>query len=123
MTQVVIKDKAVDDFLSECVAAFADLCPALYDDFRGFVRDQSNGLHKSTGMSTEGHFRNHLHLPATVYHFIRAQARKRLGIANFWADPKNYTRLCRVWPHAKTKTRPRAFVDLGGSSCRQSPQP
>lgn len=119
MAEVLIKDKAIDDFLTECVAAFAELLPDLHAEFVEHVRRQSGALIKSTGMSPGGHFMNRMFIPARVYHFIRRQARKRLGIEDFWADPRNYKRLCRIWPLAETSTRPRTTLDLGAVKCQK----
>jgi hypothetical protein len=119
--QFHIKGAAIEAFLTEVVKAFADLQPAMYQHFCEHVERESAALLKKSGMSADGSVMNKMYIPALMYAFIKEQARCRLGIENFWADRENYYTLCKVWPAAKTKTKPTPFFDPGAAKCRRLP--
>lgn len=111
--QILIRNAAIDDFLKEVAASFRALCPAEYEMFRKHVKEESHRLVKPSGMSRDGCFLNKMFIPQKLYTFIKWQARKRLGIPDFFADKENYYRLCRMWPDSVTRRKPTVFIDKG----------
>lgn len=115
MPEILIKGKALEDFLAEVADSFRDLRPSTYEKFRNHVEHESKALIKPSGMSRDGHFMNRMYIPAELYHFIAWQARKRFDI-DFFSDRKNYDLLCRTWSDLETRRRPTPILDLGATA-------
>jgi hypothetical protein len=105
------KDGAKTRFLEEIADAFRFICPTEYKDFLRHVKEQNKALIRTSGMSAEGHFMNRMYIPGKMYSFIKQQARKRLGIDEFFNDRKNYDLLSRVWTECETKRQRSVFYD------------
>ena len=110
--EILIKNKSIETFLKEVADAWRDLCPTEYEKFRRYIAEESMSLVKPSGMSHDGHFMNFMYLPEGLYPFIKQQARKRLGIDDFFRDSDNYRLLKKVWPDAAVKTHPTQYLYL-----------
>lgn len=107
------KDGAKTRFLEEIASAFRDHFPSVYNDFMRHVREETKRLINPTGMSAEGHFMIKMYLPSKLYTFVKWQARKRLGIDEFFNDRKNYDLLCKVWSGCQPERKRTPFFDQG----------
>jgi hypothetical protein len=105
MPEICIKGAALTTTLNEIAEAYAHICPEEYEAFLGFVGENNKNLIKPSGMSSGGNMMDLCKLPSGVYSFVKHQMRKRHGIDDFFADPKNYYLLCKVWSNCCTKHR------------------
>lgn len=105
------KDGAKTRFLNEVCDAFREQWPAIYHDFMNHVKAESKKLVNPSGMSKDGHFMIRMYLPSKLYSFVKWQARKRLGIDEFFNDRENYDLLSKVWAGCEAKRQQRLFYD------------
>ena len=111
-TEILVKNKALEAFVEEIASAYAEGFPEFYNEFLAVILEEKTSLVKSTGMSDRGHFLTWCKIPLSIYQFVKQQARKRLGIPDFFAHESNYRLLCRVWSDLKIKTKPSAFYQV-----------
>lgn len=96
--EIIIKNASIIKFIEEVAAAYAEFWPTEYARFKEIVAAESANLIKPSAMSRDGTLLNFCKLPANLYAFIRIQARRRLGLDDFFRDPDNYRLLCKTWP-------------------------
>lgn len=101
-----VKDAAATAVLEEIAAAFRDQFPLYYERCLETLRTNERFLKKPSAMSDEGTLLLMGQLPPILYSFIKHQMRKRCGISDFFADPKHWTLLFKVWPDARIRRTP-----------------
>lgn len=110
--EILVRNKAIEDFLATVADAYHELYPDAHDAFLAAVRERSHALINPSGMSEGGTFLDLGCIPKHIYHFIRWQARKRLGIDDFFRDSEHYRLLFKAWPDAATKRKPTKYLKV-----------
>lgn len=110
------KGNSIERFLLECIEAYHELLPKQASKFAKYVKQESAVLAKPSGMSKDGCMLNFCKMPPHFYPFVKQQAAKRLGIEDFWKNPKHYRLMVRLWKTAAVKRTPTPFYDLGAKS-------
>jgi len=103
--QIIIKNQALERTLEEIADAYRTLCPSEYASFMALVKEESGALLKPSGMSKEGHLLDLARFPGIIYPFTKMAMRKYHGIADFFADKKNYRLALKVWSDLALKRK------------------
>jgi len=104
--EIQVKNAAITAFLEEIALAYHDLYPYRYAAFLKIMEEENKTLLNTTALSTDGTILSLAKLPQELYAFVKYQARKRLGIEDFFRDEANFRLLIKVWPNTRVKRTP-----------------
>jgi len=110
--EIQVKNAAITVFLEEIARAYHDLYPERYAGILKVLAEENKATIKPTAMSVDGTMLSLAKLPLELYTFIKFQARKRLGIPDFFSDEANFRLLLKVWPNLRIQRTPSTFVHI-----------
>lgn len=110
--EVTVKNAALTAFLEEIASAYRDMYPIRYADFLKVMDEENRALLSTTALSSDGTILSLAKMPPELYAFIKYQARKRLGIQDFFSDEANFRLLLKVWPAVRVKRTSSTFVHI-----------